>query len=220
MNLPTASGQATVNADLRSRRSTRLQGPWLAFLRLSWIILSIFALFLFIESLPVYFSSQLKSYTVGYVVFLLVLGIFVALVWFIVALLIFLRKSNDWLALLVSLMLVLQGANTTTGSLKTMSSVLYMSALVMSQISFDLLFLVFCLFPTGRFVPRWIPWFGLLLLGWQVLAFLPIVPRSYGLLFELVGYCFLGGFVVAQLYRYHSVSGQTERQQTKWIVFG
>src|SRR5215471_19213400 len=112
MNLPTAPAQATVNADLRSR-STRLQGPWLAFLRLAWIILSILALLLFIVSLPVYFSSQLKSYTVGYAVFLLALRIFVALVWIIVALLIFWRKSNDWLALLVSFMLVLQGVNTT-----------------------------------------------------------------------------------------------------------
>jgi hypothetical protein len=95
-----------------------------------------------------------------------------------------------------------------------------MPALVMNLIAFDLLFLVFCLFPTGRFVPRWIPWIGVLMLAWEVLAFLPIVPRSYGLLLNLVAYCFLGGFVVAQLYRYHSVSSRTERQQTKWIVFG
>jgi hypothetical protein len=90
----------------------------------------------------------------------------------------------------------------------------------MNLLAFDLLFLVFCLFPSGRFVPRWIPWFGLLLLGWEVLGFLPIVPRSYDLLFNLVAYIFLGGFVFAQLYRYHSVSSRTERQQTKWIVFG
>jgi uncharacterized membrane-anchored protein len=220
MKLPSAPMQAAVNADLKSKRSTRLQGPWLALLRLVWIILSIFALFLFIASLPVYFASQQKSYTVGYAVFLLALGIFVALVWFIVAVLIFWRKSDDWLALLVSLMLVLQGASTIINPFDVIPSFWQMPALVMNLLAFDLLFLVFSLFPSGRFVPRWIPWLGALLLGWEVLAFFPIVPRSYGILFDLVAYCFLGGFVVAQLYRYHSVSSRTERQQTKWIVFG
>src|SRR5215831_6740208 len=117
MNLPTTREQATVYADLRTR-STRLQGPLLALLRLIWIFLSLFALVLFIVSLPAYFSIQLKSYAVGYAIFLLALGIFVALVWFIVALLILWRKSDDWMALLVSLMLVLQGAITTTSSLE------------------------------------------------------------------------------------------------------
>ncbi|MGZ3622623.1 MAG: hypothetical protein ACXWPG_05985 [Ktedonobacteraceae bacterium] len=220
MKLPSAPMQAAVNADLKSKRSTRLQGPWLALLRLAWTVLSVLALLLFFVSLPVYFASQQKSYAVGYAVFLLALGIFVALVWFIVAVLIFWRKSDDWMALLVSFMLVLQGAGTTIYPFDVIPSFWQVPALVMNLLAFDLLFLVFCLFPSGRFVPRWIPWFGLLLLGWEVLGFLLIVPRSYDLLFNLVAYIFLGGFVVAQLYRYHSVSSRTERQQTKWIVFG
>ncbi len=219
MNPPTIPAQATVNADLRSS-STRLQGRWLALLRLTWIILSIFTLLLFIVSLPVYFSSQLKLYTGGYAVFLLSLGIFVALVWFTVALLIFWRKSNDWLALLVSLMLVLQGVNTTIKALVNNPSLWQLPAVIMNLLAFDLLFLVFCLFPSGRFVPRWIPWIGLLLLGLEVLAFIPILQQSFGSLLYYAFYIFLGGFVVAQLYRYHSVSSITERQQTKWIVFG
>src|SRR2546428_5150916 len=159
MNLPTAPVQVTVNADLRSR-STRLQGPWLAFLRLAWAVLSVLALILFFVSLPVYFASQQKLYAVGYAVFILALGIFVALVWFIVAVMIFWRKSNDWLALLVSLMLVLQGANTTVNSLQIIPSVWQVPSSVLALVAFDLLFLVFCLFPNGRFVPRWIPWIG------------------------------------------------------------
>ncbi|MGZ3626091.1 MAG: hypothetical protein ACXVDN_00280 [Ktedonobacteraceae bacterium] len=220
MKLSSAPMQAAVNADLKSKRCTRLQGPWLALLRLAWTVLSVLALLLFFVSLPVYFASQQKSYAVGYAVFLLALGIFVALVWFIVAVLIFWRKSDDWMALLVSFMLVLQGAGTTIYPFDVIPSFWQVPALVMNLLAFDLLFLVFCLFPSGRFVPRWIPWFGLLLLGWEVLGFLLIVPRSYDLLFNLVAYIFLGGFVVAQLYRYHSVSSRTERQQTKWIVFG
>jgi hypothetical protein len=220
MKLPSAPVQAAVNADLKSKRSTRLQGPWLALIRLVWIILSAFALLLFFVSLPVFFASLQKSYTLGYAVFLLALGIFVALVWFIVAVLIFWRKSNDWLALLVSLMLVLQGANTTVNSLQIIPSVWQVPASVLALVAFDLLFLVFCLFPNGRFVPRWIPWIGVLFLGWEVLLILNIFPQNNTLLKVLVQYSFLGSFVVAQLYRYHAVSSRTERQQTKWIVFG
>jgi signal transduction histidine kinase len=35
-----------------------------------------------------------------------------------------------------------------------------------------------------------------------------------------LAYGFLGSCVAAQLYRYHAISSLTERQQTKWIVFG
>jgi hypothetical protein len=91
---------------------------------------------------------------------------------------------------------------------------------VLALVAFDLLFLVFCLFPSGRFVPRWIPWIGVLFLGWEVLLILNIFPQNNTLLYVLVQYSFLGSFVVAQLYRYHAVSSRTERQQTKWIVFG
>ena len=60
----------------------------------------------------------------------------------------------------------------------------------------------------------------MLFLGWEVLLILNIFPQNNTLLTVLVQYSFLGSFVVAQLYRYHSVSSRTERQQTKWIVFG
>jgi hypothetical protein len=176
-------------------------------------------------SLPVYFASQQQLYGAGYAVFLLALGIFVSLVWLIVAFLIFWRKSNDWLALLVSLMLVLQGANTTTISSETMPFVWQVLVVFLAWIAFDLLFLVFCLFPNGRFVPRWIGWlaamFAVVFLGEALLVHIfPHLPDFVNLLLLLTFYCFLGGFVVAQLYRYHSVSSRTERQQTKWIVFG
>ena len=220
MNLSPAPEQVSVNTDLKSTRGMRLQGRWLAFLRLTWIILSVLALILFFVSLPVYFASQQKLYAVGYAVFILALGIFVALVWFIVAVMIFWRKSNDWLALLVSLMLVLQGANTTVNSLQIIPLVWQVPSSVLALVAFDLLFLVFCLFPNGRFVPRWLPWIGVLFLGWEVLLILNIFPQNNTLLTVLVQYSFLGSFVVAQLYRYHAVSSRTERLQTKWIVFG
>src|SRR5258708_20161950 len=117
-------------------------------------------------------------------------------------------------------MLVLQGVGSSIYPLDAIPSVWRVPAYIVNLLAFDLLFLVFCLFPTGLFVPCWIHWFGVLFLGLQVLGSLPVVPQSYSFLFTLGAYCFLGGFIVAQLYRYHSVSSRTERQQTKWIVFG
>ena len=61
MKLPSAPMQSAVNADLKSTRGTRLQGRWLAFLRLTWIILSVLALILFFVSLPVYFASLISA---------------------------------------------------------------------------------------------------------------------------------------------------------------
>src|ERR1700758_1495495 len=138
MHLSPGPEQLSVNTGLKSTRGTHLQGRWLAFLRLTWIILSVLALILFCVSLPVYFASQQKLYAVGYAVFLLALGLFVALVWFIVAVMIFWRKSNDWLALLVSLMLVLQGANTTVNALQLIPSVWQVPASILALVAFDL----------------------------------------------------------------------------------
>src|SRR6266700_489245 len=181
MNLPSRSTQADMSAALPRVPNTRLQGPWLPLLRLAWVLLSLLTFSVFIASLPVYFAGQQTSYPVGYAIFLLALGVVIALIWFIVALLIFWRKSNDWMVLLV---------------------------------------LVFSLFPTGRFVPRWISWCAVLFLGWQVVWSWDLLPDGSILLYILVCYGFLGIFFTSQLYRYFSVSNAVERQQTKWIVFG
>ncbi len=224
MRIQSRPAQAVVNSDSHSPTDTRLQGPWLALLRLGWVMLSMLAVMIFIASVPVSFASQWASYTPGYAVFLLALTLFVALIWFIVALLIFWRKSDDWMALLVSFMLVVQGAASTIYPLDSTSSVWLLPAVILDMLAFDLLFLVFCLFPTGRFVPRWIGWltviFAVIWLGVLLVEAFQLLPDSSDLLFVLVLYCFLGGFVVSQLYRYHAVSRRMERQQTKWIVFG
>ena len=224
LNDALVDSQAKGRSDRPGAPDTRLQGRWLALIRVAWVVLSVLAFIIFIASLPGYFTDQLKSYLVGYAVFLLALGIFVASVWFFVALLIFWRKSNDWLALLVSSMLVLQGANTTINPLHNSPSLWLLPAVIQNQLAFFVLLLILCLFPTGRFVPRWIGWLAVMVSAlWlavlldEIFDFLPVLNNR---LFILVLYCLFGGFVVAQLYRYHSVSNRIERQQTKSIVFG
>jgi len=85
--------------------------------------------------------------------------------------------------------------------------------------------LFFCLFPSGRFVPRWIRWPALAFLAGQApIYFFPdssFSPLNYSeSLFSVVFLAFLAGFVAAQVYRYRRVSGPGERRQIKWVVFG
>jgi hypothetical protein len=81
-----------------------------------------------------------------------------------------------------------------------------------------------CVFPSGRFVPRWTPW---LLLAWTTynaydifsLSFphAPLVrtPPDFA-----ISACLATGLVAAQVYRYRRVSMPVQRQQTKWAVLG
>jgi hypothetical protein len=76
------------------------------------------------------------------------------------------------------------------------------------------------LLPDGRFVPRWSRWLILLLIGYGTFLSLPLTPwnleeGTYN------GIFFLGAFalgVAGQIYRYWRISGQIQRQQTKWIL--
>jgi hypothetical protein len=81
---------------------------------------------------------------------------------------------------------------------------------------------VFYLFPSGRFVPRWTRW---LALCWALFSgswlFTPFgSPTWPPVLFNGAVLVLWGSFLVAQIYRYAWVSDATERQQTKWVVFG
>lgn len=96
-------------------------------------------------------------------------------------------------------------------------------ATFMDFLNTTFLFVVFTLFPNGRFVPRWIRWAALAwiiynLIIYYVASFVTPLNWLPGTDFP-VWLGFMGGVVVAQIYRYRSVPTPAERQQTKWIVF-
>lgn len=150
--------------------------------------------------------------------------------WFAVSLLIFWRRSDDWMALFVALFLVMLATNLSP-ALSALSSVVGFSSplgmcitllqlLCMSSATF-----FFVLFPDGRFIPGWTRWLTLAYLVWQVPFCLPSTSPFSLMRWPpfLLASLFLGlvltwGF--AQLYRYQRVSTVVQRQQTKWIVFG
>ena len=82
-------------------------------------------------------------------------------------------------------------------------------------------------FPDGKFVPSWTRRLPLLLIPWVLVTlFVPLrQPAAEGdssdILLQILWYVplLLTG-VAAQVHRYRRVSNATERQQTKWVVFG
>ena len=216
-----------------------LRGRWLLLARALWAALVVPALVLFFAGILARYSrlsmppeavraglEQLGLSAGLYAAYSVALGAVFALVCFVVAAVIFWRRSDDGMALLVSLMLVLLG----TANMQNMEALAELHptwsapallSLFLASASF-VLFLF--LFPDGRFVPRWacapvLLWTVVLL---AMLLLLEFYPDSR-LLSEWAGIIFVGGTVAgaaAQIYRYARVSGPVQRQQTKWVVFG
>ncbi len=93
---------------------------------------------------------------------------------------------------------------------------------LLSTIGPALLGIVFCVFPNGRFAPRWMKWFALAILverlmGIPIRLFAPDLITNPlingGLYFILLATAF-----GSQVYRYLRVSTPVQRQQAKWIV--
>jgi hypothetical protein len=149
-------------------------------------------------------------------------------VWFAVGVLIFWRRSDDPMALLVSAFLVAFG----TVAVDTTDA----DALVSSQPAWWLpvqsvaitgavcVVLFFLLFPNGRFVPRWTRWLAVAFIAFNVSQ--ELFPELYSgsPALEMVTQWVFMGFVVSlvwsQTYRYRKFSSPEQRRQTKWVVFG
>jgi len=150
-----------------------------------------------------------------------------ALVWFAVGGILFWRKSDDWMVLLVALMLISVGADNITNTLLYSSSLwripehglyLIVSLTILSTVA---------LFPNGRFVPRWSLWVTLVYPTYILcyLLFLrPLRIPGWALYYTPINAAaWFGSWTIltlAQLYRYFRVSNAVERQQTKWVALG
>jgi len=237
---------------------TRLSGMRLIIARSVWIVLMLLSCGLYLAAVLVYyvqlhgfqegvyahlistpavvsgydafeFSSALLTgpyATLNFTLVTLVLPPF----WIAVSLVIFWRRSDDWMALFVALFLVML-VTIFSPALSALSYVIgytsplgicitLLQLLAMSSFGFFI-----ALFPDGRFVPGWTRWLTLTYLLVLVFLCLPSTspysmvrwpPVLLGPL--LLGLAFAWGF--AQLYRYRRVSTTIQRQQTKWIVFG
>jgi signal transduction histidine kinase len=151
-----------------------------------------------------------------------------AAVWFAVAALIFWRRSDDRMGLLVSLALLTFGTATYVFTMEALAvrhpvwEIPFYFLHFLGSVSFGLFVY---LFPDGRFVPRWTRWVALVWIAWQLPRYLfpdwHLDPQAWYLWAEVVVWSgALGTALYAQAHRYRRVSSAAQRQQIKWVVFG
>ena len=215
---------------------------WLLPARVAWVIVAVITLGSFASSVPVRYAelahptekvsaalADLGLSAGAYALYTVALDTIFVSVFAAVAIVIFWRRSDDPVALLVATMLVVWGPLNSLylpspSAFEEPNTVLGTTlGLILTYIGYIAWMLFFYLFPSGRFVPRWTRWlaviYGIFFFG--LWTFTPFGPLSWPPpLFIAAILAVWGSFLVAQIYRYTRVSGPVERQQTKWVVFG
>ncbi len=137
------------------------------------------------------------------------------------------RRPSDWMSSFVALALITNGAlipfsrfygpNSEAVPWQPLANLVTYLGLATSV-------LILYLFPDGRFVPRWTAMLAVL---WGVLILSMVFPfAAWGMnrwplpLQLAVLSLWSGTGLYAQVYRYAEVSNRTQRQQTKWALFG
>ena len=148
-------------------------------------------------------------------------------VFLVIAALIFWRKSDNLMALIVAAFLItfVLALTDTPHVLSQSDAWLKWLAACMGLIGEMTFPLCFYLFPNGHFVPRWTRWLLPGWLAWGIIEyFFPGASfRSSGWYLVIESLAFAAGLasiVLSQVYHYRFVSTPTQRQQTKWVVSG
>jgi hypothetical protein len=240
--------QAGTSAKSASADDTDLHGRWLLGARIVWVIVVLPTLGLFVASIPSYFAylhilsatpttdlgAQLARQDVQqiqmvglsidfYAWYSVILTSIFVIVYSLVGLVLFLRKSENRMALFASFTLVvfsIQAIN--LNAVQTLPSIGNAASMGINLLGSLSLSLFFLLFPSGRFVLRWTRWLAVVLvIYWTVDIFIPSsAPPVVGALSFVLFLILAGSLVVVQIYRYRRLSSAIERQQTKWVVFG
>jgi hypothetical protein len=235
-----------------SMSATTLRGPWLVLARGAWIAVALLTVGVFVPGIPSEFA-RLQTPCSGYIGCVwaprltahnarelgelgfsvdLFAAYFVAIEIAFVAVsaaigaAIFWRRSDDRMALLVSLMLFTLGAALTVPySLLDLPLVWKLSAETVSFVGSASTILFLYLFPDGQFVPRWTRWLAMVGIGFIAAVtffYEPLLRFRYPL--SIVVWALAAGIIgtilFAQVYRYRRMSHPSQRQQTKWVVFG
>ncbi len=252
MRLRLATAASAVRLDPDGTADTRLRGRWLLAIRTAWFVIACVSLGLFVVGIPVQFarlatvcpttsctSGQLSqtavralgelglspSFFAGYAIMLILLH---GLVYAGIAALIFWRRSDDRMALFVSITLLTFGTLTFTGvasALAEAQPAFWLPISILNFVNSSAFAAFLFLFPDGHFVPRWTRWITLAWIAQQVPpSFFPAVPFTSSAAFIILGIGIwavaLVAVIYSQVYRYRRVSTLAQRQQTKWVVLG
>ena len=250
MNSTPASTQVIPSQKRQSDVDSLLHGRWLLVARIVWIVMVVLSLTISIIDIPLQFArlhivcvgsdcgQQLTASIVQdlhklnlsihfFAASIIIIEFGSYFVWVVVAFVIFWRKSNDWMALLVALFLVLFPATQSLGSpgdVGVAYPFLHVLTKILDDLGWIMLLLFFFLFPDGQFVPRWTAWGALGYVLVNIIGDLfPNLPSS-GVISFFLGLPLLalvvGIGLFSQVYRYIRISSPIQRQQTRWVLFG
>src|SRR5579863_49402 len=242
MNLQQSPTSNIERPDMHDRSERRLHGRRLVLAQAGWIAVTVTLVILNLIALPdtygAYFTftpqmlQDLHRLGLSPTLYSILLTVEYApfqLAYLALGLLLFLRRSNDRMALFCAFALVTFGNalpfyDFTNGSIVpslTTNAILRVVALILFGAGEASLVILFYLFPSGRFVPRWTRWCALVVVAyWLAVIFFPVLPSNAGGPATYVIPLSLLSAAAAQVYRYWRVSTPRERQQTKWAVFG
>jgi signal transduction histidine kinase len=219
----------------------RLVGPRLRLARAAWFVGAGCLLALFIAFIPLNWYGVRSDWQIrsgaavvahyvsfwGFAYYVLALRALLAALCFSVAGLIVWRRSDNGLALMVSLGLMLLPITfvSVNGDGRVYpyydppwQAVVQVSRDWLALIGLHYLVFLFFIFPDGRFVPRGMKWAAC----GVVVSIGLVVGFAYGWTsWEVWFTTFIAWLllaVISQVYRYMRVSGPVERQQTKWFV--
>ncbi|NDJ55257.1 MAG: protein kinase, partial [Chloroflexi bacterium] len=139
-------------------------------------------------------------------------------VFLVVGVIIYSRRSDDFMALVTALGLVTLGVSNAVDMLVPASDALNIAVRLTQILAISGLLILF-IFPSGRFEPRWLKWaYAMVIVGALITNGLVMVrllqPTFIRIIFPMIIVVSFAG----QVYRYVQVSTREERQQTKWLV--
>src|SRR5260221_3828814 len=252
MHAPSPLTETTMSPGSHGTEGTRLHRRWLVPARVVWVAVVVFTLSIFIASLPAYFA-QLQSVcagdtcvyaygqltpgaaqalqnlgfsTGGYAVSILALAIASTLVSFGVAYVLFWRRSDDWMAMFVSLFLVIIGVNFSVQAqailVTNVQTAWYWSHTVLIGLGWVSLSLLLYLFPDGRFIPRWTRLLAVFVVASNLFLDASPVPISTFPPWMLSAIFLInGGYrVLAPIYLYNFLYALGQPLTINWGVFG
>ena len=182
-------------------------------------------------ALPGFGSGPIHMSAGAVAAVVMVLTMLPAAVFFVIALIVRYRSAPDSMALICSYVLVLFAC----GVVGPVPWIVYGDATLwgipaltaIGRLSTPLGIYAFCLFacvfPSGRFVPRWLRWPAVAAAAGELAGLALAATGSVAAgsaLIQNTGFVLLILAVGAQVYRYRRVSPPAERQQTKWVLLG
>lgn len=226
-------GRTTRQARQNTAR-THITGRWLLVSRITWLLIVLVSIGFFVTRLPTNFAGM-RAAAAGYQAGLAQIGIsqgffagyvigmeiVIMLGYSAIALLIFRQRSDDWIATALSIMLFVVAASL-TGVMTDMYRLgeFYLPnnlAVVFFLLAILIPYVMALIFPNGRFIPNWSRW---LILPYAVILGIATFD-PFGTIFDFLFMFLLAVTIIgAQVYRHQRIAELTQKQQTKWVVFG